>query len=133
MPLHAPGKGRRGKPDPQAKALYAWENAWASWGEESMSLEQCQLHADWACDLWKVPHVPVRMQTARKTYSAYDDGDRSIALLRHHMNPATVLHETAHHIVDVAYGTAFQDHGPAFVGVYADLLIERKLAPLKQS
>lgn len=129
MPLHAPGKGRGGKPDPQAKRLYEWQWKWISWSEESLTLAECQELADWACDLWKIPHVPIRKQPPKKDYSAYDDSNRTIKLLRCHMNTAMVMHEIAHHVVDVSYGTGFQDHGPVFVGVFADLLVAQGVAP----
>lgn len=129
MALHKPGKGRGGKPDLQAARLYKWQWDWSSWAEEALSLAECQRSVDWACDLWRVPHVPVRRQPASLNYSAYCDADRSIRLLQCHMNQAMVLHEVAHHIVDVSYGTGFQDHGPVFVGVFADLLILSAIAP----
>jgi hypothetical protein len=129
MPLHAPGKGRGGRPDPQAARLYKWQWAWSGWEQGSLTIAECQRAVDWACDVWRVPHVPVRMQAARKAYSAYDNSNRTIKLLRCHMNQAMVLHEVAHHIVDVCYGTGFQDHGPAYVGVFADLLIAAGIAP----
>lgn len=129
MGLHRPGRGRGGKPDPQGARLYKWQWDWDSWGRPSLSLQECQEVCDAACKLWSVPLVPVANQSTKRDYSAYDDANRSIKLLRCHQNAPMALHEIAHHIVDVKYGTAFQDHGAAFVGVFADLLIVFKVAP----
>lgn len=129
MPLHRPGKGRGGQPDPQSPRLYKWQWEWDSWSKQSLTLKECQEVCDVACKLWDVPKVPVSAQSNRKDYSAYDDSDRTIKLLSCHQNAPMALHEIAHHIVDIKYGTGFQDHGPVYVGVFADLLAVFKVAP----
>lgn len=129
MPLHRPGKGRYGKPDKQGNRLYKWQWEWSPWNQQTNSLEECKTAMDKACKLWGVPCVPVRVQHSKKDYSAYDDYDRSVRLLKCHLNIPMALHEVAHHITDVIYGTCVYDHGPSFVGVFADLLITFKIAP----
>lgn len=120
---------RREKPDPQVKRLYNWQYEWLEWNRASITLKEAQKVVDKACALWRIPAPPVSKQPKKFTYSVYNDGQRVIRLLPEHFNTAMALHEVTHHIVDVRYGTAYQHHGPEFVGVFADLLIEFKLAP----
>lgn len=64
-----------------------------------------------------------------KPYSIYNEDNQSLRMLPEHLNPATVLHEVAHHIMLVRYGTGYPDHGPAWLGVFVDLLVAFKVAP----
>lgn len=120
---------RRVKPDPQKDRLYKWQWEWHEWNRASATLKELQEAVDKACKLWGVRTVPVSRQPKKLEYSVYNDGDRTIRLLPEHHNLAMALHEVAHHIVDVRYGTAYPHHGKVFVGVFADLLIDFKLAP----
>jgi hypothetical protein len=119
-------KGKDARGDPQVERVYAWEHSFTDWGRTSATLDECRTLLRQACDAYDVD-VPA-LKTRSGTYCYYDPSTHTIALLRHTVNRAALLHEVAHHIVGDTAPTA-QDHGPTFLGIYMTLLEQAEIAP----
>ena len=86
-----------------------------------------------ACGKYKVP-APKLTIVNKKTRIFGWSGDDGIDLNRWHHgdNLGTLLHELAHWIADQLHEEgAKHNHGPEFVGIYANLLHSYKLLPLE--
>lgn len=112
----------------QATALYAWEEAWASWNVSTTSLAECRDYVRQACAAYGVPAPKVTGHKHREM-SYYRTDIHKISLRYDHKNIAIALHEAAHAIIYHYYQDTVKDHGPEFMGVYLHLLVEAKLAP----
>lgn len=120
--------------DPQCQALYQWEDDWLAWNRNTHGLAVCRKIIRAVCKLYKVL-PPSVTQHKTKEYSYYLPDHSSISLLggkKHKYggrNPATALHEAAHHIAGQLHGKKIQDHGPTFLRIYLDLLERAHVAP----
>lgn len=121
---------RKNRKDPQRKRVYEWQWEWRDWNKANISLERAIKVVEHSCKIWKVPPPnAVERMSRKKGYSSYNDGHRTIRLLPVHMNTAMALHEVAHHIKEVRFGTAGGDHGPEWLGIFVDLLVDWNVAP----
>jgi len=126
--------GRVQTDDPHRLTVYRWETGWHWWNMNTLSLPKCRELILFACALYDVAPPVVRLCGGEMSYS---EPRRNLIALqsrsrrpgRGGMNPATALHEAAHHIVDRLFGEVVQDHGPTFLGVYLYLLWRAKVAP----
>lgn len=85
---------------------------------------------DHSCKIWGVPRPNVIRRAAKKTkYSYYNSKNREIGLIPDHMNMPMALHEVAHHIAEIRFGTAYEPHGQNWLGIFVDLLVDWKVAP----
>lgn len=121
--------------DPQRQAVYDWEDYWAPWGNNDLTLRQCRDAIYWACGRFDV-RAPKVTQHNTCAMSECDVVQGVISMQgkarregRGGKNAATVLHEAAHWIVHQLHGWQPQDHGPTFLGVYLTLLIGYRVAP----
>lgn len=122
------------KTDPQCQSLYQWEDDWLLWNRNTHSLPVLRKIIRVVCKLYKVT-APAVSGHKNKQYSYYLPGRHSISLQggkKHRYggrNPATALHEAAHHIAGQLHGKTIQDHGPTFLRIYLDLLERARVAP----
>lgn len=65
----------------------------------------------------------------KRLSSQYDPDSHTITLRPRHLNPAIVLHESAHSITDWILGWEGPAHGPEWLGVYMVLLEDFGIAP----
>lgn len=121
--------------DPNKEAVYEWEDDWYDWSSNTCSLKECRRLILWACKAYGVD-PPVVKQHHKRTYSWSMPAAGVISLQakgakpgRGGKNPATALHEAAHHIVYAIFSDRPQDHGPTFLGIYMWLLTEARVAP----
>jgi len=126
---------KRADDDPQKEALYAWEDTWYDWGENSLTLAQCRKLIRGACRKYGVPPPAVKQHTRSMSWcmpTAYLISMQAASPEkpnRSGKNPATALHEAAHHIAYFYFKDKIQDHGPSFLGIYMWLLESAKIAP----
>jgi hypothetical protein len=130
-------RGAWGKPDPWQTAVYAFEHDWPGFDTASLTLQECRAIVGTACAAYDLdPPSVVQHQGSAYSYALSNDKTVEgwkISLRRSHKNPAIVLHESAHFIVDRIYGVRGpqQDHGPTWQGVYFWLLARAELAPVE--
>jgi hypothetical protein len=115
--------------DPQRDSVYSWEASHETWNVCTLSLEQCNDLANGA--LKSAGCLPVNViQGPSNRYSWNVPTMRTISMQgpsrrgRGGMNAATVLHEVAHQIGFDRHRARIQDHGPAFMGLYRELLLK---------
>jgi len=120
--------------DPQKHLVYRWEEAWAPWGINSLTIQQCRDWIEAACKLYEVDPPRVTQHRTRE-YSYCHVTQGVISMQGGKMggpggrNCATALHEAAHWIVHQKFSDQAQDHGPTFFGVYVWLLENARVAP----
>lgn len=121
---------KKRRPDPQCKRVYKWTWQWFDWNRRTLTDKEVKAVIKKACEVWDI-HQPrfIGFCPKKAPCSVYNDDDQSLRMLPDHCNPATVLHEVAHHIVHVRLGTKYQDHGPEWLGVFLDLLVAFHVAP----
>ena len=135
-PVKAP-RGAWGRPDPWQTAVYAFEDDWPTFGAGSLTLQECRGIVAAACGAYDLTPPAVHQHEGRAlSYLLSHDSTMKgwkISLRLAHKNPAIVLHETAHFIVDRIFGARGpqQDHGPTWQGVYFWLLARAELAPVE--
>jgi predicted SprT family Zn-dependent metalloprotease len=116
--------------DTQQERLYAWEEKWADWNRNTLSLSECRELSKWACRHFKLKIAP-RVKQHMNKHLSYSISELCLISLRadQHKNRAIVLHETAHFIADELFGNKVEPHGQEFMGVYLHLLIKAEIAP----
>lgn len=121
--------------DPQKDALYAWEDEWGGWNLNTHSLSHCRRLIETACAKYRIhpPKVQKHM-TVSLSFSIPTEWVISLQGVgskpgKGGLNPATAVHEAAHHVVYWIWGERVQDHGPTFLGVYMWLLEACGVAP----
>lgn len=114
--------------DPQKDGVYSWEDGHHGWNLNTHTLPYLRGLIRQACERYGVepPYVTVHMKCSL-SYSAPADMVISLQGIgtkpgRGGLNPATALHEAAHHVVYWMWGSRPQDHGPTFLGLYIELL-----------
>lgn len=115
--------------DPQKDDLYAWEeHDHHGWMLNTHTLPYLKGLVRQACERYGVEPPDVRCHM-KCSISYSIPGDMVISLQgigtkpgRGGLNPATALHEAAHHVVYWMWGERVQDHGPTFLGLYIELL-----------
>lgn len=113
--------------DPHQKAVYEWEEDWADWNRQTLTLPEMRAHVRVACKLYGLKAPPVRQHPGRMMSYSLDDG--SLISFNHtHKNAAIALHEAAHYIADRLHPGA-QPHGPTWLGIYMRLLERAEVAP----
>lgn len=119
------------RPDPWARAIYAWEGSWAEWNEERLTLPQCRELVRLACAAYGLPPPAVRQYKGTVAYSYSHPSGSYIAFIASHKNKAIAVHEAAHYIHDVSFGMRTEaDHGRRWQGIYFWLLRKVDVAPL---
>ncbi len=113
--------------------VYAWEDEFGTFKKQMFDdLTGPRRWARWAAKRWDIPKPVIRKAGNRSATSWYRALDNSISLRPNHWNAASTLHEMAHAIMFYRYNDAFfeeDDHGPTFMGVYADLLDGAQILP----
>lgn len=127
MPKRRRKAAKRDGADPQADAVYAWEEEWADWNRETITLAETRAHVREACRIHGLKPPPVRQHPGSAMSFSLDDGTL-ISFNTKHKNPAIALHEAAHYICDRLHPQA-QPHGPRWLGIYMDLLVTAGVAP----
>lgn len=121
--------------DPQRHLVYDWEDYWAAWGNNDLTLRECRDAIFWACGRFDVAppkvtqHNTCAMSECDVVQGVISMQAKGARKGRGGKNAATVLHEVAHWVVFKLHGWAPQDHGPTFLGVYMTLLIGYRVAP----
>jgi hypothetical protein len=116
--------------DPDCKAIYAWEGAWAEWNEERLTLPQCREIVRLACKAYGLEPPAVKQYCGNVAYSYCAPQGSYIAFVPQHKNKAIVAHEAAHYIHDRTYGLRTEpDHGKRWQGIYFWLLTKLDVAP----
>ena len=119
------------RPDPWARAIYAWEGSWAEWNEPRLTLAQCRAIVRMACAAYGFTPPSVRQYKGTTAYSYCHPDGSYIAFVADHKNKAIAVHEAAHYIHDRAYGACTEpDHGWRWQGIYFFLLSKVDVAPL---
>lgn len=121
--------------DPQREPLYAWEDEWWGWNRNTTTLAICRRYIETACAHYGIK--PPRVRQHHQVSLSYSIPAESVISLQAKgsspgkggLNPATALHEAAHHVVFWIWGARPQDHGPTFLGVYMWLLERAGIAP----
>lgn len=121
--------------DPQKDKLYSWEDEWWGWNLNLCSLAVCRRYVETACAYYRI--APPRVRRHMECSLSFSIPAESVISLqgvgskpgKGGLNPATALHEAAHHIVYWTFGESVQDHGPTFLGVYLWLLAKAGIAP----
>lgn len=109
--------------DPQLKLLYRWESA-NGWDDNLCSFFRCGWTIHNACELYRVPQPMIKLHTTRNLPWSCPS-ENIISMQRDkYLNVPISLHETSHHIVYHKHGARPQDHGPTFLRIYLDLLIQ---------
>lgn len=121
--------------DPQKQAVYDWEDYWAPWGNNDLTLRECRDAIYWACGRFDV----IAPKVTQHNTCAMSECDVELGVIslqaksrragRGGKNAATVLHEAAHWIVYTRHGDRPQDHGPLFLWTYLTLLVGYRVAP----
>lgn len=121
--------------DPQKEAVYAWEEYWAAWSNNDLTLRECRDAIYWACGRFDV--VPPKVKQHNTCAMSECDVELGVISMQGRSrregaggkNAATALHEAAHWIVFKLHGDRPQDHGPTFLGYYVTLLVGYRVAP----
>lgn len=111
--------------DSQRSAVYAWEARLCGPDRELLSLPACRALMLRAWRDSVPPGPPPQVRAGNGHRYAYGNSSE-IVLPAWARNPHTVLHETAHAVVDYwceIGGYELPDHGPEFVRVFADFLV----------
>lgn len=116
--------------DPQRERVYAMEKAeLTGHSYQSAPLKVLRRHARLLALAYDVPVPKVRVRAEPGQSGSYD-GETIVLDPDEGKNLCTLAHEMAHHIVWHWYPRA-QDHGPTFMGIYADLLHMLRLVPIE--
>ena len=134
MRTKAQDVAREDAEDPQRDRIYRWEDSWAPWSINSLTIRQCRDWIEAACRLYGVePPRVTQHRTREYSYCHTTQGVISMQGGRHGgrgaKNCAISLHEAAHWIVFQRFHESTQDHGPTFFGVYIWLLENSRIAP----
>lgn len=122
------------KPDPQKDAVYALdlEGLRGIWKGQKLSLKWRRVKFQELCEQYGVPHIPVVSLKLRGYGGAY-----CLDSVRLEFDPTygadviTFAHEVAHYLRTSLHGFRGQDHGPLFVGYYAQILAQLNVMPLQ--
>lgn len=116
--------------DPQQLRVYEMERAeLAGHSYHVAPLKVLRRHARLLSKAYGVPTPKVYVRSEVGSSGSYD-GTKILLDPDEGKNLCTLAHEMAHHIVWHWYPRA-QDHGPTFMGIYADLLHMLRLVPIE--
>lgn len=129
------------RPDPEAKATYRAEQAVGLWEEPELSIEEAQAFADtvladpWLTDVIGFPSPasvrvgPVEYDPSTGLVAWYLQASQVIGLTVYGRQPATVLHELAHHLADPRsqHGAQFRMAFVLLVGRHLGTRLAREL------
>ncbi len=120
--------------DPSRDAVYAWEDSWREWNQNTLTLTECRSLVRRACRAYRIAHPTVKQHGDGLSWSV--PSLKKISLQSESRTPgnggknkATALHEAAHHIAFHRYGERIQDHGPTFLAIFMGLLVQFGAAP----
>lgn len=119
--------GSEVKDDPQGLAVYTWEEGFADWNRQTLSIRQVRDYIVVACRTYGLDSPPVKLHAGRALAYSWSDGS-GISFPRWLCNPAIALHEASHFIADKLFPQA-QTHGRLWLGVYMGLLVKARVAP----
>lgn len=116
-------------PDPQKDALYAWEDTWRYFGERTCTRAQARRFVRKLARIWRVPMPTMRF--LRRGVKEWSSMTGPLMVVNYdHCNEAILAHEMAHYVTDSNYDVlTIAAHGPEFVGVYLEMLLEAQVAP----
>ena len=106
--------------DNQRQRVYDAERALYPNGEPIMTKQDGRRFFKRVQKALEIPELALVWRRGGKN-SYYRTGRNTICVL--HANKASILHEIAHHVIYVRYGTKVAPHGPEFAGVLASMLI----------
>ena len=119
--------------DPQRHKIYAMEREFYGMAVNThVKRKDLNEMSGWLCNKWRVKHPKITLIRDKKFKSfGYADEELGVLLNVAHDgdNYSTLIHELAHWIKDIRFGTHDEDHGPVFVGVYRSLMASAKLLP----
>ena len=115
--------------DRQKDALYAWESTFRSFDERTLTREETREVIRCCCRRYGLKPPRVRFMPEHKSEMSFLLG-KVITMNYYHCNHAVACHEAAHYILaSLDHDEEAEDHGPEFVCLYLDLLIEERVAP----
>ena len=122
------------KGDPQGGKLYALEQTIRGNSvHTTCPREHLQAIVNHACRKYQVPRPKLKIvnEDAEIFGSCFDD-DIELNRGYHGVNAATLVHELAHWITDKLFEEdTLANHGPEFIGIYANLLNDYRLLPIQ--
>lgn len=113
--------------DPLRNRIYDWEDGCTIAKSPICTLKLMRSLVHKACRYYKVKPptvVPIPAQKRLSYYLHKTDGTRRIAFIPDHCNPVVALHEAAHHICDMHFGSKPADHCKEWLQIYLWLLLK---------
>ncbi len=119
--------------DSQRHKLYAMEREFFGHSINThVKRKDLKEMSEWMCYRWRVPAPKITFFYSKKT-KVFGYADEYVGILLnssyHGANYGTLIHELAHWIKDIRYGTDDEDHGPLFASIYRSLMADAKLMP----
>lgn len=120
--------------DPHKEKVYEWEDGWAQWDYNSLTLPACRGLVRTACAKYGLAPPVVKQHNIRSL--SYCIPSKDVISLqgvgpdnKGGKNAAVALHEAAHYIAWKYFGEKIADHGPTWLGIYMWLLEAAEVAP----
>lgn len=111
--------------DPLCYKVYNWEDGQRIAGLDMMKSGTVRRWVSKACGYYGVRKPKVGFLPARAKLSGYSPTDEAIGFVAFHKNPVVVLHEAAHHIADVLFGSEnCPHHTHPWFSIYMWLLLK---------